>query len=146
MKKVLLHTALLSPILFSASCKKTTCPAYYKYPDCKVEVRSRFYGMYRGTCAINLQGPYMTQWEAKPGVEISEIAMANGLILILDARDPRSFTVKDRSRFNEMYIRTEGSKGMFTDDSMTISFYMDEGAPVEPNEPLTHYTFKGKKK
>ena len=146
MKKVLLQVALVSPILFHTSCRKATCPDYYKYPDCKVEVRTRFYGMYLGTCSINQTGPYMTQWEAKSGSEVSEIAIANGLIFVLNASDPRSFTVKDRSRFNDMYIRSEGSKGMFTDDSMTVAFYMDKGQPAEPNEELTYYTFSGKKK
>jgi hypothetical protein len=130
-----------------AACTKQTCPDYWKYPDCKTESRERFYGLYRGISLMENEQPVMTQWKAEPTEIVSELRISPTVILILDPKDTRVFKVKDSSRMNNnLYIRHEGFGGRFTDDSLYLDFWVDQGIEQTPGEQRWHYTFAGMKK
>ncbi|WP_118975565.1 hypothetical protein [Taibaiella koreensis] len=134
---------LLLAVAFSA-CTKNTCPAYWQYPGCHSPERERFYGLYRGTSLLDDSQQTTTQWQMQAGPEIGQLSMAPDLVLQLDEKDPRVFTIKDRSLMgNNRYIRSKGSKGFFNGSEVTMEFWADEGSSVVPGEKLIHYTFTG---
>lgn len=135
---------LLLPLL--SACKKRICPDYWDPPNCEKASVERFYGIYKGISTLNDSQQIITQWNATTGSDISQVSFAPDFILQLNARDPRSFVIKDRSFLgNNKYIRSEGSKGLFLGDSLSMDFWMDEGPTVDAGEQLFHYSFKGRK-
>ena len=86
----------------------------------------------------------VTQWRMTAGPELSQINMAPQLILDLNPRDPRAFTIHDRSFMgNDEYISTEGSSGFFDGNTVTMEFWVDKGQASVAGEKKTHYQFTG---
>jgi hypothetical protein len=134
--------------LVFSGCKKTTCPDYWQHPDCSKQSRERFYGVYKGTSAFDNGNPSITQWSAFPGDEISQIKLADNIVLLLDVYDTRYFKMTENSRLDgHLYVRQDTSYcGHFTDDSLYVDFWVADGLTATPGEVRTHYVFAGKKK
>lgn len=141
-------SAFILLIACAACNKQTTCPDYWQYPDCNVQSRARFYGMYKGLSYMDGSQPATTQWRASDAETLNpgEIAIAPNLFLMLDAKDTRVFTVKDGSMMGGRFIRQEGYGGRFTDDSLYLDFRLYDSKTAVAGESGTHYTFAGKKK
>jgi hypothetical protein len=129
------------------SCNKRVCPDFLQNPDCNVESRSRFYGVYKGTSLMDSNAPATTQWAVGPGGDLGEILIAAHMNLKLDPRDPRVFNFTNDSYMDgNKYIRHNGYDGRFTDDSLYFDFWLAEGESEKPGEKRIHYVFTGKKK
>jgi len=142
--KLLYNAGLLLLATVAGSCTKITCPDYWQYPDCQKPEREQYFGLYRGASLLNDTATATTQWQMQAGPEIGQLSMAPDVVLQLNAKDTRIFTIKERSFMgNNLYIRSEGSTGFFNRDSVRMEFWMDEGQSVEPGEKLIHYRFSG---
>jgi hypothetical protein len=142
--KKFLFTGSLAILLLSVSCTKTSCPDFMEYPDCSTPSRDRFMGMYKGTSTLDNGNHAITLWKVQAGPVPGELSLSTDIILQLNPDDPREFTIKDRSFMgNNLYIRTENSFGFFDNNTVTMEFWADEGATVEPGEKLIHYSFNG---
>lgn len=147
MKKIRCTFYILLIMMSGASCNKRVCPDYLQNPDCNIESRSRFYGIYKGISLLDTKSPVTTQWGAGPGGDISEIIISANMTLLLDPKDTRVFRFKEGSFMDgNQYIRNDGYDGRFTDDSLYFDFWTAEGVTVTPGEKRNHYIFAGKKK
>ncbi len=146
MKKYLFAFSIATMLLYSTSCTKTSCPDFMEYPDCHTPSRERFIGLYKGTSTLDNGSNTTTQWKVLAGPELGELSLSPDIILQLNPKDPREFTIKNRSFMgNNLYIRSENSFGFFNENAVSIEFWADEGASAEPGEKLIHYTFTGTK-